>query len=160
MNVSYVTLSLSTAIQQFRDGFDCKYVTCKWVIKDFIENCLYYWNTTTGKILPPMCLCSGKMWKSNVKNIFCISFPILACWSEVTWCHSVVLKFHNCAVTKDPSTKWSQARHIKIKKKKKKKKTCRNKTYPATRKMTIVIEILWQALILPMIGLYCINMWK
>ena len=35
-----------------------------------------------GKILPPMRLYSGKMWKSNVKKII-ISFPTLACRSEV-----------------------------------------------------------------------------
>ena len=31
---------------------------------------IFYWNTTTGIILAPMCLWQGKMWKSNVKNIF------------------------------------------------------------------------------------------
>ena len=155
MNVSYVTLSLSTAIQQFRDGFDCKYVTCKWVIKDFIENCLYYWNTTTGKILPPMCLCSGKMWKSNVKNIFAYHFPFwpvgVKSRGATPWCSSFIIA---------QSRKTLQQNGPKLDIKKKKKKNCRNKTYPATRKMTIVIEIRWQALILPMIGLYCINMWK
>ena len=28
-----------------------------------------------GKKLPPMRLCSGKMWKSNVKNLFSHNFP-------------------------------------------------------------------------------------
>ena len=28
-----------------------------------------------GEILSPMRLCSGKMWKSNVKNIFSYNFP-------------------------------------------------------------------------------------
>ena len=28
-----------------------------------------------GKILPPMRLCSGKMWNTNVKNIFSYDFP-------------------------------------------------------------------------------------
>ena len=43
-----------------------------------------------GTILAPMCLCKGKMWKSNAKNIFhIISRSSVACRSEVkcqtTW---------------------------------------------------------------------------
>ena len=45
-------------------------------------------------------------------------------------------------------------------KKKKKKKIRRNKNYVTHRKMIILIYIPWQALILPMIGLYYVEMWK
>ena len=41
-----------------------------------------------------------------------------------------------------------------------KKKKRRNEKYVTYRKMIILILIPWQALILPMIALYCIKMWK
>ena len=46
-----------------------------------------------GKILLSMCLCSGKMWKSNVKNIFSYNFPR---WPAGVKSYHVVLKLlHN-----------------------------------------------------------------
>ena len=83
-----VISALSTAIQQFRDGFDSKYwngsTPTSWMIA------VFYWNTTTGKFfLSPMRLCSGKMWKSNVKNIFSYNFP---CWPVGVKSYRVVLK--------------------------------------------------------------------
>ena len=42
-----------------------------------------------GKILSPMRLCSGKMWKSNVKNIFSYNFPR---WPVGVKSYRVVLK--------------------------------------------------------------------
>ena len=67
-----VILDLSTAIQQFREGFD------KW-----LDTNLFYWNTTMGKILSPMYVCQCKMWKSNVKNF--LSHVGLSGWSQTTW---------------------------------------------------------------------------
>ena len=42
-----------------------------------------------GKILSPMRLCSGKMWKTNVKNIFSYDFPH---WPVGVKSYHVVLK--------------------------------------------------------------------
>ena len=53
---------------------------------DFHGDCLmdnqgFYWNTTVKNSTTEMC--SDKIWKSTVKNIFFILFPTLACQSEV-----------------------------------------------------------------------------
>ena len=97
-----------------------------------------------GKILSPMRLCSGKMWKSNVKNIFSYNFPL---WPVGVKSYRVVLKTRQ---QNDPKLEILQTAirymfdywyfiivaHMK---KKKKKKIRRNKNYVTYRKMIILI---------------------
>ena len=81
-----VISALSTAIQQFRDGFDSKKMG---------QHRPHGWSPffieiqRQGKFLSPMRLCSGKMWKSNVKNIFSYNFPR---WPVGVKSYRVVLK--------------------------------------------------------------------
>ena len=83
----------STAMQQFRASFDCK-----WVIMDLIENSLFYIEIQQqGKIPPPMHLCLRKIWKSNVKNIFHINYTEYFSYdifsgikSSITWNGNVI----------------------------------------------------------------------
>ena len=76
----------STAIQQFREGFDSKWMG---------QHRPHGWSPffieiqRQGKNLSPMRLCSGKMWKSNVKNIFSYNFPR---WPVGVKSYRVVLK--------------------------------------------------------------------
>ena len=104
-----------------------------------------------GKILPPMRLCSSKMWKTNVKNIFSYDFPR---WPVGVKSYHVVLKLlrnhlrpgqengpklqilqseiNTCLIINILSL-WL------IWKKKKEKKIRRNKNYVTYQKMIIFI---------------------
>ena len=66
----------------------------KWVNTDLTEKqnvfCFFYQNTTQGKILSPMCICWGKMWKSNEKYIFHIKFHVLLEWSMPRGSSSII----------------------------------------------------------------------
>ena len=55
-----------------------------------------------GKILSPMRLCSGKMWKSNVKNIFSYNFPR---WPVGVKSYRVVLKLLRNHLRQRPQTR-------------------------------------------------------
>ena len=124
-----------------------------------------------GKNLPPMHLRSGKMWKSNVKIFFhIISHVGLSALSHTTWyssyCASLKTRQQNGPKLEILQTAirymfdyqyFIIMAHMK---KKKKKKIRRNKNYVTYRKIIILIQIPWQALILPMIGLYYVKMWK
>ena len=143
-------------------------IVSKWVNTDLIENHLI----NDGEKFCRRCLCSGKMWKPNVKNIFFISFPMLACRSAVMPCGTQVsyyrlhnhLRLFNKTV---PSVEIFQTTintclsdNILSLWLVRKKKIQRNKNYITSRKMIILIKKPWQALILPMIDLYCVKMCK
>ena len=55
-----------------------------------------------GKILSPMRLCSGKIWKSNVKNIFSYNFPR---WPVGVKSYRVVLKLLRNHLRQRPQTR-------------------------------------------------------
>ena len=59
------------------------------VVSDWRPSQVFIEIQRQGKILPPICLCSGKMWKTNVKSIFSYDFP---CWPVGVKSYHVVLK--------------------------------------------------------------------
>ena len=78
--------SFSTAIQQFRDG--------KWVNTDLMADRRFLLKYNDREKFYHRCVCvqvrgSGKMWKSNVKNIFSYNFPR---WPVGVKSYRVVLK--------------------------------------------------------------------
>ena len=84
-----VNLVLSAAIQQL-NGFVCS----KWVNTDLTkkQNRPFFFIKIQqqGKILSPMCIYWGKMWKSNEKNIFQIKFHVLSEWSMPRGSSSII----------------------------------------------------------------------
>ena len=101
-----------------------------------------------GKILSPIRLCSGKMWKSNVKNIFSYNFPRYPVGVKS---YRVVLKLlrnHLRPVNKTaPNEKYFKRQSdtcliiniLSLWLKWKKKKIRRNKNYVTYQKMIILI---------------------
>ena len=69
-------------------------ILSKWVNTDLVDDrrffpAVFIEIQRQGKILPPMRLCSGKMRKTNVKNIFSYDFPR---WPVGVKSYHVVLK--------------------------------------------------------------------
>ena len=136
-----VISALSTAIQQFKGS-----TPTSWMIAVFIEI------QHQEKNLPPMRLCSGKMWKSNVKKFFfhIISHVGLSELSHTTCGTQVIaqsLKTHqqngpkleilqtvtNTCLIINILSSWLIWKKIKI------KTILRNKNYVTYRKMIILI---------------------
>ena len=71
---------------------------------------IFYWNKMTGNNSSRDVFLLGKMWKSNVKNIFSYHFPR---WPMGVKSNHVVLTFPACTITYHVSTKpGSERQHI------------------------------------------------
>ena len=82
-----VILDISTTIQELQRRFR------KLPVDGPTRRIFFTEIQRQGTILAPIGLCWGKMWKSNVKNIFHVG---LSEWNQTTWYFD---EFPNCALT-------------------------------------------------------------